>query len=166
MRTGILVGNPKPYSRTFRAAEHVAERLGGSPPAISVDVVRFGSMLLDWPSADPVRETIAALGECDLLVVASPTYKAAPTGLLKLFLDQVGVEGLAGVVAVPLMLGGDLRHSLAPDVFLRPVLIELGATCPTAGLFLLEDDEPDAERLKSWETTAAPIVRAACRGAG
>ena len=41
----------------------------------------------------------------DLLVVASPTYKAAYTGLLKAYFDRFGSGALAGVVAIPLMLG-------------------------------------------------------------
>jgi hypothetical protein len=40
------------------------------------------------------------------------------------------------------MLGGDLHHSLAPEVFLKPVLVELGDSCPTPGLFLLETITP------------------------
>ena len=43
------------------------------------------------------------------MVVASPTYKATYAGLLKLFLDRLGGESLAGVTAVPLMLGRALE---------------------------------------------------------
>ena len=71
-------------------------------------------------------------------MVASPTYKATYTGLLKLFLDQIGTGDLAGVVAVPLMLGAGPGHALAPDLLLKPVLVELGATTPTQGLYLID----------------------------
>jgi FMN reductase len=39
---------------------------------------------------------------------------------------------LEGIVAVPLMLGAGPGHALAPEVFLKPVLAELGrcATLP------------------------------------
>jgi FMN reductase len=48
------------------------------------------------------------------------------------------------------MLGGYWRHALAPEVFLKPVLNEIGASTPTAGLFLLDSewDAPDA--LVDW----------------
>ena len=46
------------------------------------------------------------------MIVASPTYKATYTGLLKLFLDRIAGGALAGVTAVPVMLGGHWRHSL------------------------------------------------------
>lgn len=94
------------------------------------------------------------------MVVASPTYKASYTGLLKLFLDRIGRGALTGVTAVPLMLGGDLRHTLAPEVFLKPVLVELGASCPTAGLFLPESDFAGSDALDIWVERASILVKA------
>lgn len=155
MSTAIVVGNPKPRSRTFQAAELVVERLTGSRPDLALDLVDIGPALLDW--SDPtVAETVAAVRASDLVVVASPTYKATYTGLLKLFLDRIGGGALAGVAAVPLMLGGDWRHSLAPEVFLKPVLAELGASCPTRGLFLLDSDYAESETLSTWLEQARP----------
>lgn len=56
------------------------------------------------------------------------------------------------------MLGGDLRHSLAPEVFLKPVLVELGATCPTPALFLPEYDYLGSPALEAWLNRARPLV--------
>ncbi len=76
--------------------------------------------------------------------MASPTFKATYTGLLKLFLDQfAGGEGLRGVTAVPLMLGAGPAHAMAPELLLKPVLAELGATCPAPGLYL-QDEQAEA----------------------
>jgi len=147
--TAIVVGNPKPQSRTFQAAQLVVERLTGRAPDVSLDLVEFGPALLDW-SATAVSDAVATLQRTDLVVFASPTYKATYTGLLKLFLDRIGGGALAGVTAVPLMLGGDWRHSLAPEAFLKPVLAELGLSCPTRGLFLLDSDYSESEALTSW----------------
>ena len=84
----------------------------------------------------------------DLLVVATPTYKGTYTGMLKLFLDQLAGELVEPTVA--LMLGASLQHALAPELTLRPVLVEIGASCPWPGLFLL-DSEPDGGRaLEAW----------------
>jgi FMN reductase len=149
MSTAIVVGNPKPKSRTYQAAELVVRRLTGRDPDTSVDLVDFGPALLDWADTG-VSDTVATLQRTDLVVFASPTYKAAYTGLLKLFLDRIGGGALAGVTAVPLMLGGDWRHSLAPEAFLKPVLAELGASCPTRGLFLLDSDYTESDALAAW----------------
>ncbi len=139
MSTVVIVGNPKPKSRTRDAAEAVAEHLTGHPADLTLDLADFGARLLDWADPD-VAAAVDQVKAAELIVVASPTYKAAYTGLLKIFLDRFGAGSLAGVTAIPLMLGGDWRHSLAPEVFLKPVLAEIGASTPTRGLFLLDAD--------------------------
>jgi FMN reductase len=150
-RTAIVVGNPKPRSRTYAAAALVLERLTGRPPDLALDLADLGPGLLD--RADPaVAAAVDAVKASELVVVASPTYKGAYTGLLKLFLDRFGAGSLAGVTAIPVMLGGDWRHSLAPEVFLKPVLAEIGASSPTKALFLL--DSGYAETLDEWLAVA------------
>jgi FMN reductase len=139
MSTVIVVGNPKPKSRTLDAARVVVEQLTARSADVEFDLAEFGAALLDW--ADPgVAAAVDQVKAARLVVVASPTYKATYTGLLKLFLDRFGADSLAGIPVVPLMLGGDTRHSLAVEVFLKPVLAEIGASTPTRGLFLLDSD--------------------------
>jgi FMN reductase len=157
VKTAIVVGNPKPGSRTYEAAQIVLEKLTGTKPDISVDLVDFGPALLDWSDLR-VLEAIAEVQGSDLIVVASPTYKASYTGLLKLFLDRFGSGALAGVTAVPLMLGGHWRHSLASDLLLKPILVELGATCPTRGLFLLDSEYAASAELDVWLQAARPQI--------
>jgi FMN reductase len=145
----VVVGNPKPMSRTRAAAVLVAERLTGAPPAHVIDVVDLGPGLLGW--GDPkVAEAKEIVNSADLLVVASPTYKATYTGLLKLFLDQFGAGELGQIPTFPLMLGGSLAHSLAPELTLRPVLVEIGASCPSPSLYLLDSDYETSPDLDKW----------------
>lgn len=149
MRTLALVGNPRARSRTYDAACLLMEGLTGRPADRIVDLVDLGADLLE-PANDRVTSVRSEVQQADLLVVASPTYKGSFTGLLKLFLDTVAGGALTGVTAVPLMLGGDWRHSLAPEVFLKPVLAELGASMPTRGLFLLDSDYAQSDTMDSW----------------
>jgi FMN reductase len=137
--TAIVVGNPKAKSRTFYAANTVVEQLTRRPPDLALDLVDFGSKLLDWSDADVAR-AVSDIATSSLVVIASPTYKGTYTGLLKLFLDRFNAGSLNSVTVIALMLGGDSRHSLAPEVFLKPVLAELGASAPTRGLFLLDSE--------------------------
>ncbi|MCV7424031.1 NAD(P)H-dependent oxidoreductase [Mycobacterium yunnanensis] len=147
--TVVVVGNPKPLSRTRAAAELVATKLTGTPPEHVVDVVDLGAGLLGW--GDPkVAEAKAIVTSADLLVVASPTFKATYTGLLKLFLDQFGAGELNQIPTFPLMLGGSLAHSLAPELTLRPVLVEIGASCPAPSLYLLDSDYEGSATLDAW----------------
>ena len=139
MSTVIVVGNPKSQSRTFDAAHILVEQLTGRRPDVELDLAEFGPALLDWADPD-VAAAVEQVKAARLVVVSSPTYKATYTGLLKLFLDRFGAGSLRGVTAIALMLGGDARHALAVEVFLKPVLAEIGASTPTRGLFLLDSD--------------------------
>ncbi|MGO2110679.1 MAG: NADPH-dependent FMN reductase [Pseudoclavibacter sp.] len=147
----VVAGNPKPASRTLAAARLVAEQFTDDPGSIGeVDVVKLGSGLLGWGD-DAVAAAVSQVASSDLIVVASPTFKATYTGVLKLFLDQFDTAtGLAGVTAIPLMLGAGPAHFMAPEIHLKPLLVELGATVPCAGLFLNDKkfDEPGA--LDQW----------------
>jgi FMN reductase len=159
MTVTTVVGNPKPRSRTFRAAELVAERLAGKPPDETIDLADFGAALFDRADA-AVSAAAATVKGSDLVIFASPTYKGSYTGLLKLFLDRFAADELFGVTAVALMLGGDLRHSLAPEVLLKPILVEIGATCPTRGLFLVDSTYDDPQALEGWAAFAERQVAA------
>jgi FMN reductase len=158
----VVVGNPKPKSRTFQAAHIVAERLADKPADLSIDLADLGPALLDWSDA-AVAELVAAIQASDLVVVASPTYKATYTGLLKLFLDRFGAGSLTGT-AVPMMLGAHWKHALAPELLLKPVLVEIGAICPTAGLFLLDSEFESSQTLDTWLERARPQVAATTKG--
>jgi FMN reductase len=155
-RVGVLVGNPKPRSRTHAAALALADRLGGAD--LVVDLADVAGELFDW-SSTRVADLVEQVAASDLLVVASPTYKATYTGLLKSFLDRFPSEGLAGVTAVPLMLGAAPVHALAPEHGLRPLLVELGASVPTRSLFVLEAQHDDPAPYDAWLATAGPLLQ-------
>jgi len=153
-----LVGNPRPGSRTLAAAQHVAARLGSD--VTSVDLATIGHELFtaDRTLLDPALRTVAG---ARLLVVATPVYKASYTGLLKSFLDLYGPDGLAGVVAVPLVISGNPAHALVGEVHLRPLLVELGATVPTRALAVTEADLADLDPvIDRWLERAYGPLRA------
>lgn len=136
-----IVGNPRPASRTHALARTLATALaeahGSGAVAHEVDLALLGPKVLDWADADATAAVDQVLA-ADLLIVASPTYKATYSGLLKAFLDRIGGGALAGTPAVGLLLGGVADHRLAVDVHLTPLLLELGAAIPVRGLFVLE----------------------------
>ena len=157
-RVAVVVGNPKPGSRTLAAAVHVARELSGAEPDLVVDLADLGPALLDWQ--DPaVAALVEEVGEADLVVVASPTYKATYTGLLKLFLDRFPTDGLRGV-AIPLMLGAGPGHALAPELTLRPVLTEIGGIVPAKGLYVVDAAFDDPAAYAHWLELARPAITA------
>jgi FMN reductase len=146
-----IIGNPRRESRTHRLARTLAAALAaefGGPPAQDVDLAVLGPRVLDYEDSEVVAAVEAVLA-ADVLVVASPTYKATYSGLLKAFLDRLGTGSLAGTAAVPILLGGAPNHLLAVDVHFTPLLLELGAFVPRRGLFVLESE------LESFDDFAA-----------
>ncbi|MBD5785228.1 NAD(P)H-dependent oxidoreductase [Cellulosimicrobium terreum] len=159
-----LSGNPRPGSRTLAAAQTVARRVAdaiGASGTSTVDLATFAGEIFAplHPHTDAAREQVAA---ADVVVVATPVYKASYTGLLKAFLDQYGPDGLAGVVTVPLVVSGDPAHALAGEVHLRPVLVELGAVVPTRTLSVPEARLVDLDPVvDEWLARSADALRRA-----
>jgi FMN reductase len=144
VRFTVIVGNPRPASRTLAvataAADAITRSIGLSPGYELVDLSALSRrLLLPEPSA-AVEDAVAAVLGADLLLVASPTFKATYTGLLKVFLDRLPYRGLDGTHALPLLVMNSPEHRLAVDLHLRPLLVELGATVPTPALAVLESD--------------------------
>jgi FMN reductase len=161
----VVVGNPKAGSRTLTAANAVAAAVHDSVPGqaetLVIDLADHARELFDWESA-VLNELTAKVAASDLIIAASPTYKATYTGLLKGFFDRYGNDGLRGVVVVPVMVGAAPIHALAPEVFLRPLFVELGATVPSRALYVLESKlEQLDEVVEAWAGTARPLLTAA-----
>lgn len=139
-----VTGNPRPQSRTHSLAAALAGELARVLPEASVsdvDLAGLGSRVLE-PADEAAAAAVTLVLSADILVVASPTYKATYSGLLKAFLDRLGTGSLAGKRAIPVLLGGAPNHLLAVDVHFTPLLLELGASVPVRGLFVLEADVP------------------------
>jgi FMN reductase len=157
-RTAVVVGNPRAGSRTLASALHLARELTGDPELV-LDLAVLGGAVLDLRD-ERVPRLVEEVASYDVVVVASPTYKASVTGLLKAFLDRFPPAGLRGVVAVPLMLGAGPAHALAVETSLRPVLTELGATVPVGGLYVLDAAHADPTAYTHWLESARPVVHA------
>jgi len=163
-----LSGNPRPGSRTHHVARQVADRVAellGGADRTDVDLSELAGEVHD-PHSAPVTAATRTVAAARVLVVATPTYKATYTGLLKSFLDRYGNAGLAGVVAVPVQVAGNPAHLLAAEVHLRPLLVELGAQVPTRALTLTEAQLAElAAPLDAWAASEGPALVHAARAA-
>lgn len=164
MDVAVVIGNPRSGGRTTAVAEavasHATSSIPGSHTTTTYELSELTGELFDW-SSERVSGINDAVRGADLAIFASPTYKASFTGLLKVFLDRFPSDGLAGVVAVPVMLGAGPMHQLAVETQLRPVLVELAAVVPTKGVFVV-DSELDtlASAIETWwQTAGGPLVR-------
>lgn len=80
------------------------------------------------------------MAQADGIVIGTPIYKAAYSGLLKLLLDLLPQDAFAGKTVLPIATGGSLAHVLAVDYALRPVLSSMGAVHVVPGWFVLDSD--------------------------
>lgn len=138
LNVSIIVGNPKPQSRTLKVAQTLVEKLleADSYKAEVIDLADHVDEILVWPS-EKMASLNASVAASNVAVFASPTYKATYTGLLKAFLDRYPANALAGVTAIPVMTGADQTHSMGPTVNLAPLLVELGASVPGRGFYFI-----------------------------
>jgi FMN reductase len=130
MSMAVVVGNPKANSRTLRVglavADALSDRLGIDRDRLVVDLAEVATELFD-PESPTVNRLLHDVAASKLVVVASPTFKATYTGLLKAFFDRYTTNALSSSVAVGVMTGAASVHALAVEVHLRPLLVELGA---------------------------------------
>lgn len=167
MKLTVLVGNPSPKSRTLQLALAVGDAVGrivGESARTVIDLADHTATVFDFKNAE-VGALNTTVASSDFVVVATPTYKAAYTGLLKAFLDRYDTNGLARIVAIPVMTGGSPAHTLAPDITLRPLLVELGASVPTRSLYFMTSQMPQlAEVVQAWAAANEAAIAGAARG--
>ncbi len=136
-----ISGSPSATSRTSALALHVGAQLAGrgfEVRSIAVRDLDPEALLHARVDAPAIRDALALVALADAVVIATPVYKAAYTGVLKAFLDLLPQFGLAGKTVLPLATGGTIAHVLAIDYGLRPVLASLGALHIVNGLFVLD----------------------------
>jgi FMN reductase len=136
-------GSPSATSRTGRLLRHLDARLAAhGHDVIPLDVRTIpAEALLGADFQHPAIVEAARLFEqADGVVVGTPVYKAAYSGLLKSLLDLLPQYGLTGKTVLPLATGGSTAHVLAIDYALRPVLSSMGAAHIVQGWFTLDKD--------------------------
>jgi FMN reductase len=162
MTMAVVVGNPKANSRTLRVALAVADalsdRLGIGSDRLVVDLAEVAIELFE-PESSKVNDLLNDVAASELIVVASPTFKATYTGLLKAFFDRYTTNALSSSVAVGVMTGAAPIHALAVEVHLRPLLVELGASAPTRGIYVTEQQFDDLDAaIGPWADVASSII--------
>lgn len=134
-------GSPSARSRTASLLRHVGGLLSAEGHDVRHLAVRDlpAEPLLAGDASHPaIRQAVDAVEQADALVVGTPVYKAAYSGLLKTLLDLLPQFALSGKTVLPLATGGSTAHVLALDYALRPVLSSLGTDSVLRGWFVLD----------------------------
>jgi len=134
----LVAGSPSERSRSAALLDSVSHRLAGRGATIERLHIRDLSpqaLLL----ADTAHRSIAfaadQVARAKALVIATPGYKAAYSGVLKVFLDLLPQTALKHKTVLPLATGGSPHHMLALDYALRPVLQALSARHILPGVY-------------------------------
>ncbi|MGW7385996.1 NADPH-dependent FMN reductase [Streptomyces sp. NPDC054794] len=136
-------GSPSATSRTASLLRHLDAWLTAQGhEVIPLDVRTIpAEALLGADFRHPaVIEATGLFARADGLVIGTPVYKAAYSGLLKSLLDLLPQYALTGKTVLPLATGGTTAHVLAIDYALRPVLSSMGAAHIVQGWFTLDKD--------------------------
>ena len=99
----VISGHPHPGSSTLQLALAVGKRFAasrGHPRFVTVDVAKLGAALLS-PADDATGRALSKVRDATLLIVATPTCQGTFSGALKMLLDHLPANALAGVLAVP-----------------------------------------------------------------
>jgi FMN reductase len=160
----VVVGNPKPASRTLgvarAAADALAARLDLSGRPEIVDLAGLARrLLLPEPSA-AIEDAVDRVRTADLLLVVSPTFKGTYSGLLKVFFDRLPYRALAAATALPLLVMNSRQHADAVETHLRPLLAEFGAAVPVPGLAVLDSELGQLDPvLRAWAAAVSVALR-------
>ncbi len=148
----LVAGSPTDHSRSSALLDRVQQRLRARLTERQQAIHRLrirdlspqALLLADWghPSVACAIDQVAS---AQALVIATPVYKAAYSGVLKVFLDILPQTALKGKVVLPLATGGSPHHMLALDYALRPVLQSLGAQHILPGVYATDAQIPKTE---------------------
>lgn len=140
-KTLIITGSPSSTSRTAKLANLVGARLaqaGIDSSLLDVRSLPAEDLLNARADSAPIQAALEQVAGARGVVIATPVYKAAYSGVLKTFLDLLPQFGLRDKVVLPLATGGTVAHVLAIDYALRPVLSSLDPLHVVPGLFVLD----------------------------
>lgn len=134
----LVAGSPSAHSRSsalLSASQLLLRERGIASETLSIRDLPAQALLLADFAHPAIRAAQAKVAQAKAIVVATPVYKAAYSGVLKVLLDLLPQNGLQGKNVLPLATGGSPHHMLALDYALRPVLQSLSADHILPGVY-------------------------------
>jgi len=134
----LIAASPSLHSRSAALLDAAGQRLqarGAPAQHLPLRNLAAQALLLADTQHPDIAQAAAQVAAARVLVVATPVYKAAYSGLLKVFLDLLPQTAFQGKTVLPLATGGSPHHMLALDYALRPVLQSLAARHILPGIY-------------------------------
>ena len=162
LRAVAVSGSPRAPSKSKLLAELMLAALerGGCQTRM-VDVAELpAEALVARVSAPEMDAALAAVGEAQIVVAASPTYRALYTGVMKSFFDLMAHGLLANKICVPIHTAGSPQHFLTIEYGMRPLFASLDGV-PIAGVYATDDQFIDGRPIDRLMTRIEAVARTA-----
>jgi len=144
----LIAGSPSEQSRSSALLDSVSHRLalrgGLLVERLNIRELPAQALLLAEWGHPAIVKAIEQIAKARAVVVATPVYKAAYSGLLKVLLDLLPQTALKEKIVLPLATGGSPHHMLALDYALRPVLQALAARHILPGVYATDSQVPQS----------------------
>lgn len=149
LRLVAVSGGLQRPSKSAALAEHLLDLIADAVPCeqrlieLGPLAPQFGGALRRSLLPDTVERELAAIEGADVLVVATPVYRGAYTGLFKHFFDFIGQDALIDKPVLLAATGGSERHALVIDHQLRPLFSFFQARTLPLGVYATDNDFVD-----------------------
>jgi len=144
-----VTGSLHAPSKTIALVEAILAELGGQLP-IDAHVIKLNELGPSFAGAltrpglpDNVERELQRIETADLLVVASPVYRASFTGLFKHLFDFVDQYALVDTPILLAATGGSERHALIIEHQFRPLFSFFQALTLPLGVYAHDSDFAD-----------------------
>jgi FMN reductase len=134
-------GSPRSPSKSKALAEALLEELKGRGCETGlIDVASLpAEALLAREQSPEIEDAVSAVGAADIVIAASPTYRALYAGALKCFFDLMPQSHLAGKPCVGMQTGIAPQHALSAEYGFRPLFASLDGV-PVAVLYATDEE--------------------------
>jgi FMN reductase len=163
LRAVAISGSPRAPSKSKTLAELLLKSLvaaGCETSVIDVSTLPPAALLAREGSPE-IDEAIARVGSAQIIIAATPTYRALYTGALKCLFDLMPPAHLAKKVCVPVQTAASPAHFLAIEYGLKPLFASLEGL-PVDGVYATDDQfidgAPTEKLLARIEHVAAMAV--------
>lgn len=136
-------------SKSAALAEHLMDLIANALPC-EQRLIELGQLAPQlartiWRAhlPDTVKQELEAVEQADILVVATPVYRGAYTGLFKHFFDFIDQDALIDTPILLAATGGSERHALVIDHQLRPLFSFFQARTLPLGIYATDKDFTD-----------------------
>jgi FMN reductase len=165
-----VLGSVTPPGRLLKALIAMTAAAKAAEPALEVDLINLADVRVAFADGrapdvygDDTATVVNRVAAADIVVLASPVYRASFTGALKNLLDQLPVEALMGKPCGIVAMGATPHHYLGVEWHLRDVLTWFGAIVPPTGVYLSSADFVDGNLIENASADLGALADALLR---